>query len=488
MIQQAVILAAGNGSRIQRSEEDVPKPLRKLCGLTLLKRNILNAKLAGINEFLIVVGYKGDQIVDAIESDSSLSNLKIRFIHNEDWKKSNGVSLLRAKNFIADAFLLMMADHVFDFKALQKMIEQPLPSQGLLLGVDKKLDEIFDLDDVTKVNLQDEKILNIGKNISDYNAFDTGLFACTRSLVDVLQKIYDEKSDASITAGVLSLASEHKAFTCDLSGYLWHDVDTPAALKHAQQSLYATLRKPTDGWISRNINRRISITLTRALLHTNLSANHVTGLVCFIGILSGFFVAKGTHFFIALGGIIFNLASIVDGCDGEISKLKLTNSKTGEWLDTLSDNATYVAFLIGTAFGTYHQNPSTWIAVESVFMLLGILITLSMMFFYLIRYTNSGSLVTVQKELDPETSGPKKPETGIKRILSQFIKIKFFMKRDFFAVLFMVLTLINELPWILHLTFLGANITWMVFLAYKREIFKFSDDKVSSEILEPTQV
>ncbi len=474
MLQQAVILAAGNGSRIQRSQTDVPKPLRKVCGLTLIKRAILNLKLAGISEVIVVVGYKGDKIIESLQNDRSLG-VKLQFVTNADFNKSNGLSLLVAKPYIRGNFVLMMADHIFDRRALEKLLQSSLDSYDCILGIDRRLGEIFDLEDATKVKTHGDRIVEIGKDLKNYDAFDTGIFLCKPLLLDALEKIYQEKADASISEGVRGIAAEKKMGTCDISEFFWQDVDTRDALRYAENFLFRQLNKPTDGWISQNINRRISLNITRFLIRTNLSANHVTGLVTLIGILSGYFIAKGVYWDIALGGILFNLSSVLDGCDGEMSKLKLSQSKTGEWLDTLGDNLTYLSFFIGVMIGAYRQTHSHWLLLESLFVSIGIVVSLSVMFYYLLRYTNSGSLVTIQNDLNEEE---KKRES--KSLWSWMSKIKFMMKRDFFALFFMGLCLINQLPLILHFAFIGSNLTWMVVLAFKKEIFKLNPAKVAT--------
>ena len=474
MVQQAVILAAGNGSRIKRSQDDVPKPLRKVCGLTLIKRAILNARLAGVSEVVVVVGYKGNEIVESLQNDRSLG-VKLQFVHNPDFQKSNGLSLLTAKPYLKDEFLLMMSDHVFDRRAIEKIIQVSFADNECLLGIDRKLNDIFDLDDATKVETREDKIIEIGKEIKNYDSFDTGIFRCKKVFVDAMDQIYREKGDVSISEGVRVLAAKEKMGTCDISEFFWQDVDTPEALHYAENFLFKQLRKPTDGWISQNINRRISLNLTRFLIRTNLSANHVTGLVTLIGLMSGFFVAKGVYWAVALGGILFNLSSVLDGCDGEMSKLKLSQSKLGEWLDTIGDNLTYFSFFLGVMIGAYRQTQSRWIVMESILVGVGIVLSLGIMFYYLLRYTNSGTLITIQKDLIEEE---KKNQS--KSVWNYLSKIQFMMKRDFFALFFMILCLLNQLPLILHLAFIGANLTWMVVWVNKKEIFKLDSAKLAA--------
>ena len=66
MVNKGLIIAAGNGSRLREAGRTIPKPLRAVAGLPLLKRVILTAKSAGITEFVIVVGYEKERIIAAL--------------------------------------------------------------------------------------------------------------------------------------------------------------------------------------------------------------------------------------------------------------------------------------------------------------------------------------------------------------------------------------------------------------------------------------
>jgi CDP-L-myo-inositol myo-inositolphosphotransferase len=472
VIQQAVILAAGNGSRIERFKADVPKPLRKVAGLSLIKRAILTARCAGVREIVVVVGYKGEQIVQALENDPSLG-VSLRFVFNPDYEKSNGVSLLAAQPFASGNFLLLMADHVFDPKAIRKIVNAPLGSEEVLLGIDKKLGRIFDLDDVTKVQLDGEHLNCISKDLATYNAFDTGVFVCSPAIFGVLQRAYDESGDVSLSQGVSILAQGRQVRVCDMSDYFWQDVDTPEALRHAEKILFNSVKKNTDGFVSRHFNRRISIALTRVFLKVGLSANQVTFLVTVVGLLSGYFIASGRYVEVAIGGLLFQLASILDGCDGEIAKLKLSSSRFGEWLDTISDNLTYLVFLVGVSMGAHRQLHGRFEVIEAALMFVGVGILFSLLIWYLLYYANSATLTGLQTDLYEEDQ-----QKGSQSVFSWTSKILFLMKRDFFAFFFMLLCLADQLPLILHLSFVGVNLSWIVLLSYKKDLFRPGLSKV----------
>ncbi|OGQ08866.1 MAG: hypothetical protein A3G32_09760 [Deltaproteobacteria bacterium RIFCSPLOWO2_12_FULL_40_28] len=461
MVRCALILAAGNGSRLQRRGNDIPKPLREVCGLPLIHRTILSAKKAGVTRFVIVVGYMQETIRAAL-TQANLG-VTIEFIENKDWKKSNGVSVLAAKDVLKENFFLLMSDHVFDFKILERFGKAGLGAADAKLAIDYQTSKVFDIEDATKVLANEGQIQSIGKNIEKYNAIDTGIFLVSPALFDALGSIYQQKQNCSLSEGIQVLANQGKMGTFDIEGGFWQDVDTKPALKEAQKQLLNACRKPSDGFISRHINRPISLFVSSLLMKTPLSANQITALVSVIGLFSGYCVAKGDYWNVAIGGLLFKLSSILDGCDGEISKLKFSESKLGQWLDTLSDNLTYIVFIIGVVFGVANRgNPH--IVILGTLTLFGLAMTLLIMFTYLLRNTNSGSLIALQndfKKLDSQSS--------VKKF---FGKIQFMIKRDFFALVFFCLALFNQLEAILWAILIGTNLIWMVLLNTKMGLFR----------------
>lgn len=460
LIKKALIIAAGNGSRLKVPGKLTPKPLRKVAGLSLLKRIILTAKKAGITEFVIVVGYQKEKIIEAINREKW--GVRIDFVSNPQWEKSNGISVLAAKSFIRENFVLLMSDHIFQAETLQKLRQVSLGNRKALLAVDSCTDKVFDLGDATKVLISNNQIHAIDKDLKKYNAIDTGMFLATPDLFDALEESKKE-GDCSLSDGIRLLACRGQMGAMNIGNAFWADVDTPEGIKHAEKLLLNTCRKSTDGIISRNFNRKVSLWISSLLMKTGISANQVTGITSVVGLMSGVFVARGDYWNVVLGAFLFKMASILDGCDGEISKLKLTNSKVGEWLDTISDNLTYLFFIIGVVFGVAKQgNPH--IFVTGMLAIFGLVMSLSVMFIYLIRHTNSGSLIAIQEDFKKGAA-----DSIFKKVFSS---VQFMTKRDFFALLFFALALLDQLNLILWLCLLTTNIMWMVLLHSKFGLLK----------------
>jgi choline kinase len=236
-VEQAVILAAGKGTRLRKGGQVLPKPLVRVGGLSLLKRSLLTGRKAGIRRFVIVVGCDGDQVKASVANDPELEGLELVFVDNPDYDLNNGVSVLKAQPHVTGEFFLLMADHVVD-PAIYHTLQKEPARDGLVLAVDRKLDTIFDMDDATKVLVDShERIVEIGKEIEDYSAIDTGVFRCSPSLFDALQGHYDQHGDVSLSNGVYRLARDGKARVADIGGAWWQDVDTPETIKHAHKLL-----------------------------------------------------------------------------------------------------------------------------------------------------------------------------------------------------------------------------------------------------------
>ena len=101
----------------------------------------------------------------------------------------------------------------------------------------EQLETIFDMDDATKVLARGRKLTKIGKQLAEFNCIDTGLFVCSRALLEALGAVYRDQGDASLSAGVQRLAAAGRMTVVDIGSGFWQDIDTPAMLEHAERRL-----------------------------------------------------------------------------------------------------------------------------------------------------------------------------------------------------------------------------------------------------------
>jgi len=198
---KCLILASGQGLRLKAKGDS--KPLVPLLGMPLIERVILTASKAGLTDFYVVTGYDGEKVKEYLEKFSKARNISITSINNDEWKRENGISVLKAKDFIGENFILLMSDHIFDESILIKLKDQKIADDEIMLAVDYNLkdNKFVDIDDATKVNVQNNNIESIGKNIKEYNAYDTGIFFCSPAIFNAIEES-SNKDDSSLSGGI----------------------------------------------------------------------------------------------------------------------------------------------------------------------------------------------------------------------------------------------------------------------------------------------
>ncbi len=230
---KCLIVAAGTGSRLRDKGES--KPLIMLAGSPLIERVIKNARIGGVREFVIVSGYRGEELRLFLDDLAMRENLKINHVINDEWERPNGISVYVAHELIKGDFLLSMCDHLVDPEIISDIINHQVQDDTVTLCVDYNItNPMIDMEDVTRLKCTADKISNIGKMIEDYNAFDTGIFKCTQIMFKALKASAD-KGDESISGAMNMLGAWGKARTFDIQGKLWLDVDDPAAFEKAQK-------------------------------------------------------------------------------------------------------------------------------------------------------------------------------------------------------------------------------------------------------------
>lgn len=229
-ISRAIVLAAGMGSRLGLGG---PKPLRDVSGVPLLVRVLTTLQSEGVREAVIVTGFCGEQVQQALLAATEL-DLSLTFVENKRYEAKNGVSLLAAADFVDRECILTMADHLYSPTLVRRLLAAELPEGACALGVDFDIERCFDLDDATKIRLSGRALAGIGKELSDYDALDTGVFRIGPELIRELTVLDAMSGDCSLSDGVRALAMQGMFFGIDVGRARWIDVDTPEALQRAE--------------------------------------------------------------------------------------------------------------------------------------------------------------------------------------------------------------------------------------------------------------
>ena len=145
---------------------------------------------------------------------------------------------------------------------------------------------------------------------------------------------------------------------------------TPDDIKKAEDWLLRGLIKDTESFMSRHVERPISLAITRRLVLTSITPNTMTAVSVGIGLLGAPFFLSPNAAFQLTGSLLFLSHSILDGCDGELARLKFMESRWGGLLDFWGDNVVHVAIFLCMAagWGLATQSPWPWLAGASATM------------------------------------------------------------------------------------------------------------------------
>jgi phosphatidylglycerophosphate synthase len=128
--------------------------------------------------------------------------------------------------------------------------------------------------------------------------------------------------------------------------------------------LFSSLKGEAEGFVDRYFNRKLSRWFTRLFLGVGLSPNSITILATLIGFVSAAGFSMGNYVAGVSAALLFQLAAVIDCCDGEVARLTFTESPLGAWLDLAMDNLVHMAIFAGVAVGLYTTqagHPDAWV-------------------------------------------------------------------------------------------------------------------------------
>jgi CDP-L-myo-inositol myo-inositolphosphotransferase len=208
------------------------------------------------------------------------------------------------------------------------------------------------------------------------------------------------------------------------------------------------MSKPQDGFVSRFLNRPISSRITRVLVKFPIHPSAFTACIFILPVLAGVFLVRGNYLSIVFGAAIFQLFSILDGCDGEIARAKNLESNFGERLDNVCDFLGSLIFVLALGTGVNHLNEGIICAV---------LISANEL---LLRWGTGAKRVASEDfhESFYARHHGMIGHSGLLDLGERFVWWLFQLtKRDVAMLVFLLLALLNLPAWILHLWTIAAG-------------------------------
>jgi uncharacterized protein (TIRG00374 family) len=283
-----------------------------------------------------------------------------------------------------------------------------------------------------------------------------GIYAFT------VQMIRDSEERHPVQAGTLRellvrLTEIHSVTDIPVAEDLWQLVNSEKDRQSAERKLDRWLVKPTDGIYAR-LNRRISIPISRQLIKFPITANMVTIFTLGVGLASGAFFALGGYWNTLLGALLCLWSSILDGCDGEVARLKLQESAFGCWLETVCDYLFYLFLFVGMTLGLWRSSGS------GMYLLCGGLLLFGAIASFLATGWERHRLAAER----PEQLLKIWQTHAEKRSSNPFLYFgrhtEFIVRRCFFPYALLFFALFNIMNVAFVLSAIGANLVWPIAL------------------------
>jgi len=397
--------------------------LARVGSLPILLRNILAARKLGASRVLVVV----DPILRR-RVQSELSSIG-RLPGSVEWIEVRADLTLSQR-------LRMIAAHACDERVIL---------------VDGRTSYHFSL--IQKARESNAEGIDV---VLDSDGEDVGIYALTAATCNGLAK-HSEALTATLQQLLIPADGRPLVIRISVAEDLWQRVDTEEDLRSAEGKLDRWLVKPTDGIYAR-LNRRISIPISRQLIKFPITANMVTLFTLGVGIASAACFALGAYWNTLAGAFLCLTASILDGSDGEVARLKSQESAFGCWLETVCDYLFYLFLFVGMTVGLWRSSGSRMYLVWGALLLFGAIASFLAIGWERHRLAANRPEQLLKIWQAHAESRPSNPFLYVAR------HIEFIVRRCFFPYALLLFALFNITNVAFVLSAIGANLVWPIAL------------------------
>ena len=370
-IDTAIVLASSGVFDLGGSDDTpVAGALARVGGMTLFQRTIFTLQRAGISQILTLVGQEEQPLRSLIDGDPRLHTL-IRWLPIREFPPLDPQTWETLANEVKGSCLILGCHMVFAPSLIQSLRDEGKEGRVVVAvgrpgeaGWSGNPGVVMRADPHTGGHVP--RVVFLDRQNDRPAEFDEGQgLARVADLVVLPSRLlgisgsWRTPETSPIRLALEQAAAEGVVQTLSASSHGYQDARGAEGLDKAERTLFCSLQSvegTLDGVVDRYVNRRVSRPLSRLFMKLGCSPNVITVLSMAIGLTGAVCFAAGSYRAGIVGALLFQLAVILDCCDGEVARLTFAESPLGQALDLVSDNIVHVAVFAGIAWGAYQEN------------------------------------------------------------------------------------------------------------------------------------
>jgi 1L-myo-inositol 1-phosphate cytidylyltransferase / CDP-L-myo-inositol myo-inositolphosphotransferase len=425
-------------------------PLTSVVGIGLFQRTVLTLQRAGIRQLMVLVGPEEDQLKQALGKGPRLT-IPVRWMPIREFPLDDPRTWESLAAEVRGFCLLSGVQAVFAGPLIESMRHEVQEGQAIIVArADRERDRQPGRSSL-RVKVQAGRLRSITSRQDDTALVPTELVVLPANFMSTAGQVDVEMGTVPIRRWLERAAVDGhvRVITTETNRSHWYqEVRDAADVQAAEKKLFNSLKGEFEGFVDRYFNRKVSRWFTHIFLAAGLSPNAITILATLVGLVAAAGFGIGTYGAGIIAALLFQLAAIIDCCDGEVARLTFTESPFGAWLDIAMDNLVHMAIFAGIAVGSYLNMAGSDGAWAPLALGLAAILGNGLSFW----------LVTRAQKIK-SASGWKTP---VQAAWSEFL-LKNVASRDF-SVIVLMFAVIGKLEWFLWIAAVGSMVFSLMML------------------------
>ncbi len=331
-------------------------PLTSVVGIGLFQRTVLTLQWAGIRQLIVLSGSEEEQLKQALAKGPRVT-IPVRWMPIREFPLDDPRTWEALAAEVHGFALIASANSVFSRGLIERLRRDVLDGQTIVVSQapQRQVDQLT-MRSVRSRVPSGRPAIFAPPRFDDPALRVAELVVVPASLMSTANQSASEKGSFPIQQWLERAAADGRVrvVSTEEKRSTWYQpVRTMSDVQTAEKKLFNSLKGEFEGFVDRYFNRKVSRWFTRLFLAMGLSPNSITILAGLIGLVAAAGFGIGTYSAGIMAALLFQLAAVIDCCDGEVARLTFTESPFGAWLDMVLDNVVHMAIFAGIAVGLY---------------------------------------------------------------------------------------------------------------------------------------